>query len=140
MAEFLNNMWVLIVAGVGFTSGVLLLFNRISAMKREVRDNRKEFADRQTQEALRQQDVERRLAGLEGWKETVDKRDAALMEMHEKVLSSIQELRADNATQHGAMREYIHDEVRRLEEKSSDRAAKLHERIDGLVKPKRGRR
>ena len=128
------------VALVALCSGALTIAGAIAALvyhvvqvRRDTRADRRAYGQYKADEAVERERLDFRVTSLEGWREQVDARDRANMEMHEKVLASIGDMRQDNSQQHADMREYVHSEVRRVEESMSNGRRDVHQKIDRLV-------
>lgn len=133
MHEFITNFWYLILAALAFAGTVLKLFGQIRSLRSDLSQSKQDYAEEYAQKVLKDERTDRRIADIESWREVVNSRDASSLDMYDKLLNSISELSKENAIQHAALKEYVHDEIGKLDKKGSDRSDKLHSRIDRII-------
>ena len=118
---FIQEFWhILLLAGAGATA--------LAAVLRL----RKLDKDAIVDEALRRDKIETRLDSLESDVKALENKDDATMEMFDRLTTSVQEMRDESTNQHAALKDFVHGEIRRIEEKMSDRHQKLFDKIDTL--------
>ncbi len=77
-----------------------------------------------------------RVDSLEKRIASVESSDKASVEMLQKVYDRIEHMRAESTQQHADMRNYVHSEIRRLEEKWGARSSDIYAKITELGRSK----
>ena len=118
MGGFGEELWHFLLTGGAGISIILLAYSRIKALFDGLKESNIE-------ETRRRDRIEFSLSDLEHRIDSLEKKDEATMAQLQLIINSINDMRNEQTKQHGEVREYVHSEIRRLEDKLEKQTGKI---------------